>query len=298
MRRFRSRVWSLPAAALVALAASPATAIDKAECANAYERAQEERGAGKLRQARESLVVCAQAACPDFIQRDCTKWMSDVETALPTIVVTAKDAVGNDLTNVRVLMDGDVIAEELTGRAIAVNPGKHELRFEVEGLAPVTRQLLVNEGQKNRMVQVSFEAASVVDEAPAGEGGEPDLAGSTSTGGISNQTLGTIFGGVGVLGLAGFTIFALSGNSEKSDLEAPVSAGGCAPNCTSEQVDSVRQKYLLADISLGVGLVSLGLATYFFLTAGDKPSPQADTAVQVDVAPAPGGGFASIGGRF
>jgi hypothetical protein len=74
------------------------------------------------------------------------------------------------------------------------------------------------------------------------------------------RTLGWIFGGVGVLALGSFGYFGLSGKSLDNELERE-----CAPRCSSDRVDHVRTQYIVADVSLGVGLVSLALATYFFL---------------------------------
>jgi hypothetical protein len=55
-------------AVLVALAASvialPAFADDKAECLDAYEKAQRVRQEGKLRESKKQLGLCARDVCP------------------------------------------------------------------------------------------------------------------------------------------------------------------------------------------------------------------------------------------
>jgi hypothetical protein len=55
-------------------------------------------------------------------------------------------------------------------------------------------------------------------------------------------------------------------------------------------------KFTVADISLGVGLVSTVLAAYLFLSSpASEPAPP---VAHVDFAPLPGGGEAAFGGRF
>jgi hypothetical protein len=84
-----------------------------------------------------------------------------------------------------------------------------------------------------------------------------------------------ISGGVAVVALGAFTYFALSGNAIQSDLEA------CKPNCQNpDDLDRMHARYLMADISLGVALVSVGVGAYVWLkepkafTAGRAPAPR------------------------
>jgi hypothetical protein len=50
---------------------------------------------------------------------------------------------------------------------------------------------------------------------------------------------------------------------------------GCKPYCTQAQADKMRLRYLLADISLGVGVVSLGAGGYLYFSASRAPSGSA-----------------------
>jgi hypothetical protein len=105
----------------------------KAECAAAYEKSQEQRASGKLREARESLVVCSQAVCPAFVQSDCVQWLTEVQHDMPTVVISAKDKNGEDTVAVHVTLDGEVLMQQLDGTATPINPGMHKFRFELEG---------------------------------------------------------------------------------------------------------------------------------------------------------------------
>jgi len=65
---------------------------------------------------------------------------------------------------------------------------------------------------------------------------------------------------VGVAGLASFAYFGLSGLSLQHDLEE------CAPHCVKADVDRMRSRYLVSDVSLLVAVTSLGVGTYLFLS--------------------------------
>jgi hypothetical protein len=98
---------------------------------------------------------------------------------------------------------------------------------------------------------------------------------------------------VGVVGLGLFATFGILGTNQKSDLEDT-----CAPNCSEEDVNSVRAKLIAADVSLGVGVVAIGVATILFLTAPPKtPAPPA-SAWRFDWQPTQGGFLTQLGGTF
>lgn len=272
--------------ALSSAHAGIARADTKAECSAAYEKSQELKTATKLRQAREQLLVCAQSECPDFIKRDCSKWLGEVDATLPTVVFSAK-AGGKDITDVKVMAGGEVLAESLDGRAVPWDPGSQTFVFESAEFGQKEVTFVVKEGQKAQSVEVSFG-----DAGGTGDGGSGASFDSTKA---DDKTLAYVLGGVGVVGLGAFGFFALSGKSDEDGL-------ACAPSksCTDDDIDPIKQKYLLADISLGVGVVSLGIATYLFLKPSGNAEPAGDSAraMRVDVAPVTGGGFASVSGRF
>src|SRR6185369_855158 len=74
-------------------------------CASSYERAQELRQKSKLRRAKEALAACAKPTCGDFVRRECTIWLAQVETETPSLVLLAKDDAGRALLDVEVTMD-------------------------------------------------------------------------------------------------------------------------------------------------------------------------------------------------
>ena len=99
---------------------------------------------------------------------------------------------------------------------------------------------------------------------------------------MNKRTISYALAGVGAVALGSFAFFAVTGKSDENDLR-----DRCSPNCPESDVDSVRTKYLVADISLGVGIASLGAATFLFVTSNDsrKAKPPYVTAIRVAVRP-------------
>lgn len=278
---------------LSALGSSPAHAEDDTAkvCSTAYEGAQEARKKAELISARDRLLVCSQDQCPKFIRQDCVGWLEEVRRSIPSFVIVAKDAHGNDVMDFKATLDGKPLEGSLS-LAIDVDPGKHRLVLEAAGSEPIEHDIVLREGEHRRMVEVTFQPLAAAPE-PASPA-VAEIPEDTSPGG---SVVPYALGGVGVLGLAGFAYFGLSGKDQRSDLES-----SCKPNCSQDQIDEVDQKFLFADISLGIGVVSLGVAAYLLLSEGSTSAAPGDSARAPRspwlVTAAPGGGFAGYRGRF
>ena len=119
-----------------ALASPPARAADREACFSAAESAQKLRTQGRLRAAREKLLVCAQTGCPSAVQSDCSTWLSEVSGEVPSIVVEAHDTHGNDVADVRVLVDGTTVADRLDGRPIELESGLPRTATRARRISP------------------------------------------------------------------------------------------------------------------------------------------------------------------
>jgi hypothetical protein len=289
----------LVAFALTRAGVSHAEDSKKAQCAAAYEKSQELRAAGSLKAANESLVVCAQEFCPAFVQTDCAQWLTEVQRELPTIVFVAKDKTGEDTSAVAVSMDGAELMKQLDGKAIIIDPGPHTFRFELEGAEPVEQQVVIRQGQKDRVIAVSFAPPGA--EAP----GDSPYAGAKAPAGAdageSNgpgplRTYAYIAGGVGAAGIIGFAVLGAIGKAEENDLRD----SGCSPNCSRSDTDAIKTKYIVADVLLGVGIAGLGTGVALFFLSQPKKEEPKDTAggLKFDVRAAPGAAFATVDGRF
>jgi hypothetical protein len=268
--------------ALALLVAGDALADDKEACVQAVEHAQVVRLDGKLREAREGFVTCARAVCPDAIRRDCTRWVTEVEASLPSVVFDAVWADGPDATGMRVLLDGKPLAGTEPGRAVPLDPGEHGFRFEVAGAAPIEQRYVIREGEKNRILRVTFTPLSPGPDAPAAP--PAPVASPATVPGPANlfqpvpaaedhpapgpppargpvPLAAYILGSAAVVSFAGFAVLGLNGTSRLDSMRS-----SCAPTCNPSDVTSARNEILVGDIVGTVGLVAAGAALWLVLT--------------------------------
>lgn len=251
--------------------ASVASAQDKDTCVASYADNQRLRKQGKLRSAREALLVCASTSCPEFIQSDCATWLSELDAQLPSVVIAATGPDGRDTAAVEVREGGVVLAASLDGRPIPLDPGPHELDLVHAGAGVQRRSILLREGEKGRRIEVSF-APDAVAPPPA-----PRPSGEAKPRALG---LAGIFIGIGGLTALGvFTGYAVAGSAEFDELDR--SCGSLAPppatgTCSDEQIADVKQTLTIADAFLGIGaglaLVGATLTIIDFATAPREPA--------------------------
>jgi len=230
---------------------------DDASCASAYEQGQMLRRRGRLVEAQRSFVTCSQSLCPAQMRSDCGDWLREVEQSTPSVAFEVRDRSGKDRLDVRVLADGAVLAEGLDGRALALDPGVHALRYELPRGGALEERLVVREGEKDRRVSVRFPEGSPAAPSPSPSPQSP-----------SRPVMAYVLGAVGVVALGSFVSFGVSGYTRANDL-----AARCAPRCTESEARSVHTRYAIADVSLGIAVVSLGAALWLFLSAPAGRAP-------------------------
>jgi hypothetical protein len=265
----------------------------KAECSAAYEKSQEERSEGRLKNAREAAATCARDACPTFVKGECKQWVQELANDVPSVAIDAKDPKGEATTGVKVTIDGQEYASTLDGKPVELDPGEHDFRFEMEGAKPFEKHLTLEKGARDQALHVEFEALKS-DAAP--EVVKADVEAAPPSDMRSLRPFAYVAGGVGAAGLIGFAVLGAIGKSKQSDLES-----SCSPNCSQSDIDSVKSKYLLADISLGVGIVGLGTGVALFLLSQPKENaePAADAkALRFDVRTSASSAYATVSGQF
>jgi hypothetical protein len=284
LMRLVTRQKTGPAVALLFVLAPGRAAgeprADKATCFDAAEQAQLLRYNGDLVSARDKLMGCASSDCPAAVARDCTRWLGEVTQALPSLAVHAKDSRGHDVIEAAVVIDGRRVAVQLGGIAVAINPGPHTIRLETPAGVTHEEKILVVEGQKERVLDVTFSADLNLDGTRAEA---PPVRPQPARGGHAVDGIALAFAAVGLSGLALATYFELAGQSEYRALERGCGLSG---TCSQGAVDSSKDKlYYGAPISFGVGLLSMGVAAGVFLLGHRRPSSQVTAAWQFGVMP-------------
>lgn len=206
---------------------------------------------GKLLEAQKDLIYCSSSKCPTVMHRDCERWLSDVDASIPTVVFQLETSSGPTPITATVLVDGGD-STSINGRAMSVNPGRHDVTFSAPGLRTTSKIFVFSEGEKLRHEVV------VLDPIPAVTRGRDDIQPKPTappeqrsrvrlTLPIVLASTAAVFGGVGT------AYFGLTARAGDHDLSA------CAPNCSRDSVDRVKRNYLLTNASLG--LAAVGLAT-------------------------------------
>ena len=266
VRSGRFKTAALLAASATLLLPSLASA-DVAACVQAHAHGQAERNAGRLQSAKTDFVSCSAASCPAAIQTECVAFLAELEVYSATVVFAAIDAAGNDVTDVKVKVDDQQVLEKLTGLSTTLDPGSHAITYVWPDGFEQRQTVVVAQGEKNRRVELRRQPDKVA-AAPEPPPAPKPVAKST-------PTAAYVLGGVGILALGSFATFALLGKSAEGEMD------GCKPYCQKSQADKMRLRYLVADISLGVGLVSLGASGYLLVRGSREPAGSAWRGAEV-----------------
>jgi hypothetical protein len=258
----------LAGSSLLLLAARASAEEGPAQCLQAYEDGQMLRRQGDLLSAAQKLLACGGPACPVRMQRDCQRWWDEVQRSLPTVVFRVRGADNASLSGASIAIDG-AAPQPLDGRALQMNPGQHRVVFEHPGYVPLHTPVFITEGEKLEPHDVTLTASS--------DAGRPRL--SALTAGAPAVPLdpeprarrswtGPIAaGGVAALGGVGLAYFGSSAKSGEQALDR------CTPDCSRGSVDDVKRDYLMANLSLGIGVAALvGAGLMLLLDDADGPS--------------------------
>jgi hypothetical protein len=307
VRRLRTWLLALAVASTSTTARADPT---KDECNNANESAQGLRASGKLRDARDKLTLCLAKSCPGPVRDDCTERLNELQRALPTVVFAVRSVGGDDLSAVRVKMDGVLLAANLDGSAIAVDPGQHRFTFEARGFAPFDEPLLIREGERERHERVMLRVDTAVTPAaaPPAPAESPATAGSPPTAQPPTQAseappsevsttrvLSFVALGLGVAGVAVGSIFGVMAMGDKSSLNSHCSGDGCPPSEQSD-INGLHSNGWASNIGFGVGIVGLAAGAVVFLVS--RSGDSARTGGAAPAAPWIGLGGSGVRGSF
>jgi hypothetical protein len=226
---------------------STARADGSDRCLAAPVEGQKLQRAGKLLDARDRFATCATNTCPAEVVENCMRWLRQVDDELPSVVVAARDPKGRDLTDVRVSIDGKA-ATEMSTRAVRLDPGPHTFVFRQGGSADQEQQVIVRDGEKNRQVVATFGVLPLT----------PTPAPALRTAERPVPVGVWVAGGLGAVGLVSFAVSGTLGVAQRD-------ADHCDTGCPPADKSAVDAKYLVANVSLGLGVAALAVATVLYL---------------------------------
>ena len=253
-----------------------AWAVDTAQCLAASEKGQRARAAGKLREAKEAFQICNQDACPAIVRSDCAKWRDELQASAPSVVFGARDAKGHDLFDVTVTMDGEVVTRKLDGKAVTVDPGPHTFKLEAPGFPAVTEKALVKEGEKARVITVTFADAAA---GPAAPPSDPPPKGADSRSG-GHTVLPWVVVGVGGVTLVTGLVVLLTAPDHPSNCDRNTARCVRGPNQSADdfakdqdQAGKADSQPILGGVIAGVGgALVVGGLVWHFLEPTDRKS--------------------------
>ncbi len=241
-----------------------------AECLAANNNSIDLRSDHKLRAARAQLLVCAAAACPGDVRKECIRGVGELDMAIPTVVFEATDGARKDLSAVTVTMDGEPFADHLDGTAIPVDPGDHTFTFATAGQPAMQKRLIIRESQKDRREAVQF------GEPPAPPAIAPAAPATPEHRLGTQKIVAMVTGGLAVVGLGLGSAFGLMAASRKSDAEA-VCPGDCNDADGVSKWSDAKTAARLSDVFFAAGAVLLAGTAVLWFTA-KPPTPGEPTA--------------------
>ena len=292
--RMTARLGALAtlATSLCLTGAANGQSVSKEDCINAHVAAQQHKNDSQLLAAKKQLIICAHESCPAEIRSECGRLLEEVETGMPTIVITAEDEAGHDIADVRVTLDGNPLVETLDGKPIPFDPGAHQLRFERSGSPPIEQKIIVKAGEKYRAVKIRFEpdgeaGASPTTGSPTDQ--PPDSSEPAESSGISPL----VYVGFAVAGV-GAIVGGITGGislSQASDLKDDCPENACAMD-RGEDIDSMMTLGHVSTVSFIVAGVGAGVAVVSLILGGSEASETGS------IRPVLGPGFLGMGGSF
>jgi hypothetical protein len=205
---------------------------------------------------------------------------AELAARTPTLRVVVTAATGKQA---KLTLDGKQLVTAEAAVGFHVDPGRHVATAEVGGAVQRRVVELVESGT----AEVAFDFGAPVTE------GEPKHYQRAAR---SNATTYAVYGltGLSAVGLGAGVGLALYGNHQRNVLKRD-----CAPDCSAQQVTSVRTAYVAANISGAIGIASGVAALALYFTHRDSDRHREERAGSWSLGPAPEGATgASLAGKF
>jgi len=223
-----------------------------------------------------------------------TKALSELEARIPKLVIRR----GEGAESAKIELDGVELGEAQIGKEVTVDPGPHRIVATLAG------------GQFEQSVNLAEGEQKDVDLVPPeGFGPKPKGGGDTTEQPTEQPKTGVkleesgpgalpwIIGGVGVVSLAASGYFFTQRNKADDDL-TEICKGDICPKSKQSLEDDGKKYAMLTNVTLGVGIVGVGVATVMLLSGGGKKEKSPASALRINVVPTPQMAGVNVAGRF
>jgi hypothetical protein len=256
---------------------------------------------GKLASAwaefNEALAVARRDGRADRITA-AQQHIAALEPKLSQLTVNVTSPIDGEA----LMLDGEALGRAAWGTPLSLDAGAHELAATAPGRQPWRENVALGLGEKKTLaVPVLEPAPTATTEPPADEkkaSPAPNEETAPQTHG-KNRTLAYVIGGAGIAALGVGTYFGIDTLHKKnqSDDECPTDT-----TCTPRGVELNNQAHTsawIANISLGVGVIGVGVATYLLLADHGAPQgPAKSGTLTLDARAVRGGGELGLRGTW
>lgn len=227
--------------------------------------------------------------------------MAALEKKIPTL--TIKRGKGADLA--KITLDGAELGNTSVGKPQQIDPGAHSIEATQSGRQSFKEIVQIAEGD-SKTIDVVMKEKPEDKPPPAASSSAAPGEGTVTTDGAAKalgkkSVLPYVVLGAGGASLVASGVFFLLRSSALSDLDSQCRGNVC-PESSRSTSDRGKSMTLLGNITLGLGVVGVGVGTVLLLTSKPGAAEPAAAArrpsLDVMFHPGPGGGGASVIGTF
>ncbi len=212
-----------------------------------------------------------------------TKAREALEARVPKLLITR----GTGAENAKIELDGVALGEAQVGKEVSVDPGPHR----IAGTLPAgefEENVTVAEGETKNVELVPPANLKRKSAEKASEEPEPTPEETPAPVKVEKKGKGAlpwIIGGVGLVSLGASGYFYLQRNKAENDLNG-ICHGDICPTSAQSKQDDGKKYATLTGVTLGVGIVGIGVATVMLLSGGGKTEEKPQSAgLKLNVAP-------------
>jgi hypothetical protein len=251
---------------------TPQVAFNIAEC---------EENLGKLVSAlgnyRLALAQSADGSAPQ-VASTAPERIAAIEPRIASLTLKRTEEAPNP--NATIELDGAEVSQAQLGTAIPVDPGARSVRVMVGGRPVKSETVTLKEGQKKTFEIVVPGPAIGEGPGPEGPATGPEVATGPSAPGIAL----TVVGGASLV--VGFVMIGLR-QGAISDLDELCGGDTSCPPSAQDTYDSGRLYTGLAEVTIPVGAIGLGIGIALLATGVGAPHGPAPSDAPSDAPPAP-----------